>query len=127
MDDAKVMRSVYLGVAEDNQLRQIAFDAKLSKSDLIRAAIAVALHRWDEMDDSLIREEVAAAQRLGEEEPLTGTGKPPEEPSPAALSVPRMSRRHPDRKTEKKSHRTRPTTEAKQTEHQHRELANPDI
>lgn len=123
------MRSVYLGATEDNQLRQIAFDAKLTKSDLIRAAIAVSLRRWDGMDDSEIREEVAAAERLGEEAPSIVICDPPSEPAPAAASAARRvaTKRRAERRPEVRAQRVGPSTEAKQPEHKHRELASPQI
>ncbi len=46
MSDEMVMRSVYLRPAEDSQLRQLAHDLNVTKSDLIRSAISVKLHDW---------------------------------------------------------------------------------
>ena len=46
MIEDMVMRSVYLRPTEDNQLRQLAHELKVSKSDLIRSAISVKLQEW---------------------------------------------------------------------------------
>jgi hypothetical protein len=46
-----VMRSVYLRPEEDAQLRQLAFEIEVTKSDLIRSAIGVKLVEWLESGD----------------------------------------------------------------------------
>lgn len=46
MVDDFVMRSVYLRPSEDTQLRQLAHDLNVTKSDLIRSAISVKLREW---------------------------------------------------------------------------------
>lgn len=46
MDDEMVLRSVNLWTKDDNALRQFAFDQRLTKSDLIRAAIRAKLKEW---------------------------------------------------------------------------------
>jgi len=40
------MRSVNLVRAQDDALRQIAHDRRVSKNDLVRAAIALKLEEW---------------------------------------------------------------------------------
>jgi len=47
MDDL-VMRSVYLRPSEDSQLRQMAHELNVTKSDLIRSAISTKLKEWRE-------------------------------------------------------------------------------
>lgn len=46
MVDDLVMRSVYLRHSEDAQLRQLAHNLNVTKSDLIRAAIGAKLEDW---------------------------------------------------------------------------------
>ncbi|HEV7290465.1 hypothetical protein [Sphingomonas sp.] len=45
------MRSVYLRPAEDAQLRQLAHELNVTKSDLIRSAISVKLLQWLRSND----------------------------------------------------------------------------
>ncbi len=51
MVDDMVMRSVYLRPAEDAQLRQLAHELNVTKSDLIRSAISVKLLEWLRSND----------------------------------------------------------------------------
>lgn len=46
MTDEMVMRSVYLRPVEDAQLRQLAHELNVTKSDLIRSAIGAKLREW---------------------------------------------------------------------------------
>lgn len=46
-----VLRSVYLRPSEDSQLRQLAHELNVTKSDLIRSAISVKLRDWLEGND----------------------------------------------------------------------------
>ncbi|MEC4593808.1 hypothetical protein VPG91_22600 [Nitrospirillum amazonense] len=46
MNEDLVMRSVYLRPSEDGQLRQLAHELNVTKSDLIRSAISVKLREW---------------------------------------------------------------------------------
>lgn len=46
MVEDMVMRSVYLRPSEDAQLRQLAHELNVTKSDLIRSAISVRLRDW---------------------------------------------------------------------------------
>lgn len=57
MTEDMVMRSVYLRPAEDAQLRQLAHELDVTKSDLIRSAIAVKLLEWLKSND---REKILA-------------------------------------------------------------------
>lgn len=50
MDDL-VLRSAYLRLSDDMQLRKLAHDHNVSKSDLIRAAIHVKLNDWRSAND----------------------------------------------------------------------------
>jgi hypothetical protein len=52
MVDDMVMRSVYLRPAEDAQLRELAHTLNVTKSDLIRSAIAMKLFEWMQSNDS---------------------------------------------------------------------------
>lgn len=47
-----VMRSVYLRPQQDGNLRQLAHELNVTKSDLIRAAIATKLVEWLSSKDS---------------------------------------------------------------------------
>ncbi len=51
MVDDMVMRSVYLWPKQDSQLRQLAHELNVSKSDLIRSAISIKLRDWLESND----------------------------------------------------------------------------
>jgi hypothetical protein len=46
MSEDLVMRSVYLRPIEDAQLRQLAVDLNVTKSDLVRAAVGIKLKEW---------------------------------------------------------------------------------
>lgn len=46
MADDLVMRSLYLGVKEDSDLRQLAHELRVSKSELMRSAISAKLEAW---------------------------------------------------------------------------------
>lgn len=50
-DNEMVMRSVYLWPAQDSELRQLAHELNVTKSDLIRSAIGVKLREWLEAGD----------------------------------------------------------------------------
>lgn len=114
------MRSVYLGTAEDSDLRHIAFDTKLTKSDLIRAAIAIALQRWRVMDNDRIREEVSEAERLSE--------PPTPEPSGATLPAGATARKGAEAKADPRSAaRARNTNSSPPVEKNQRELASSTI
>jgi len=64
MVDDMVMRSVYFRPAEDAQLRQLAHDLNVTKSDLIRAAASLKLEEWLESDDrERILEDVERGRR----------------------------------------------------------------
>jgi hypothetical protein len=59
-----VMRSVYLRLAEDSKLRQLAHELNVSKSDLIRSAISVKLQEWlASNSDELILHDLAFGRR----------------------------------------------------------------
>jgi len=71
MADDLVMRSVYLPVREDNDLRQLAHELKVSKSDLIRSAIIVKLREWHEdRSRKLVRDDVQHGRRDNGRQPL---------------------------------------------------------
>jgi hypothetical protein len=53
MSEELVMRSVYLRPTEDSQLRQLAHEFKVTKSDLIRSAISVKLKEWLQSEGSV--------------------------------------------------------------------------
>lgn len=64
MVNEMVLRSVYVRQSEDAQLRQMAHDLNVTKSDLIRAAIAVKLRDWlDSGDDQMILNDVEHGKR----------------------------------------------------------------
>ena len=46
MSEDLVMRSIYLRPIEDAQLRQLAVDLNVTKSDLVRAAVGIKLKEW---------------------------------------------------------------------------------
>ncbi|MBN8500705.1 MAG: hypothetical protein J0M19_06105 [Sphingomonadales bacterium] len=50
MDDL-VLRSAYLRLSDDMQLRKLAHELSVTKSDLIRAAIHVKLEDWRSAND----------------------------------------------------------------------------
>lgn len=45
-DEDLVMRSVFLRVQDDNALRQLAHEKRVSKNELIRSAVAAKLQEW---------------------------------------------------------------------------------
>jgi hypothetical protein len=45
-DEDLVMRSVFLRVGDDNELRQLAHEKRVTKNDLIRSAVAAKLKEW---------------------------------------------------------------------------------
>jgi hypothetical protein len=51
MAEDMVMRSVYLRPSEDAELRQLAHDLEVTKSDLIRSAISLKLQEWLKSND----------------------------------------------------------------------------
>lgn len=64
MVNEMVLRSVYLRPFEDSQLRQLAHELNVTKSDLIRSAISVKLRDWlDAKDEQLIRSDVEHGKR----------------------------------------------------------------
>jgi hypothetical protein len=64
MEDELVLRSVNMWLKDDVVLRQMAFDHKMSKSDIIRAAIRSKLIAWREANsDDLLKLDVEAAKR----------------------------------------------------------------
>lgn len=69
MDEELVMRSVYLKLMEDSQLRQLAHELKVSKSDLIRSAVSLKLREWlGSENNDLVLEDIKAGRR-GETSP----------------------------------------------------------
>jgi hypothetical protein len=54
MVNEMVLRSVYLRPSEDAQLRQLAHELNVTKSDLIRSAISVKLRDWLETSDEKV-------------------------------------------------------------------------
>ncbi len=71
MADDLVMRSVYLPTREDNELRQLAHELKVSKSDLIRSAIIVKLRDWHEdRSRKIVREDLQHGRRDAGKQPL---------------------------------------------------------
>jgi predicted transcriptional regulator len=63
MVNEMVLRSVYLRPSEDSQLRQLAHELNVTKSDLIRSAISVKLRDWLDADDEAIRKDVEHGKR----------------------------------------------------------------
>ena len=51
MREDMVLRSVYLRPSDDNTLRRLAFELKVSKNELIRHAIASQLKEWSAIND----------------------------------------------------------------------------
>lgn len=59
-----VMRSVYLRPSEDGQLRQLAHELHVTKSDLIRSAIGVKLREWlDSNSKDVVLRDLAFGRR----------------------------------------------------------------
>jgi len=52
-DEDLVMRSVFLRVQDDNELRQLAHEQRVTKNDLIRSAVAAKLKEWKRTGASL--------------------------------------------------------------------------
>lgn len=76
--DGMVMRSIYLAPLEDGQLRQLAHDLHVSKSDLIRSAIGAKLKEWlqDETDRSVLADlEFGLRDPAGRNDPRFGSSK----------------------------------------------------
>jgi len=64
MVEDMVMRSVYLRPGEDSQLRQLAHELNVTKSDLIRSAISAKLRDWlDSNDDELVMRDLELGRR----------------------------------------------------------------
>lgn len=82
MADEMVMRSVYLRPSDDARLRELAYRLNVTKSDLIRSAIALKLADWHQMDDDdSIQQEVKSGKRQ--------TGAAPRQPAAAgAVAAP---------------------------------------
>jgi len=63
-DNDLVMRSVYLRPTVDSELRQLAHELKVTKSDLIRSAVGIKLKEWlDSNDQEKILEDLAEGRR----------------------------------------------------------------
>lgn len=112
MNDGKVMRSVYLWVEDDNKLRQIAHETRVHKSDLIRAALAIAIPRWEAMDDADVLAEIAAVERARDEGGSFAPAIVPANPAPAPAPVPAAApasaaKRRADKKPEPRGARSR--------------------
>jgi len=83
MEDGLVMRSVYLRLSEDGLLRQLAYDLKVTKSDLIRAAISIKLRQWRESkSQTLVLKDLKSGQ-------LEHTAESPVAPTKSASSKPK--------------------------------------
>jgi Arc/MetJ-type ribon-helix-helix transcriptional regulator len=64
MEDEMVLRSVNLWVSDDDALRQLAFDNRVTKSELIRAAIRSKLAQWQrENDAAILQRDIEAARK----------------------------------------------------------------
>ena len=81
MAEEMVMRSVYVRPSEDALLRELAFDLKVSKSELIRAAISLKLRDWLASDDEDIILKDVEFGRNADMEALTGGAAPEEAPA----------------------------------------------
>lgn len=69
MEDEMVMRSIYLRLSDDGRLRQIAHEMHLTKSDLIRTAVALKLAEWEGAGgQDAIRRDLAAANGGGRDQ-----------------------------------------------------------
>lgn len=55
-NETRIMRSVYLDRRTDAILRQIAFQANVTKSALIRAAIAAKVAEWEADPSAALRD-----------------------------------------------------------------------
>lgn len=64
-----VMRSVYLDPMEDSQLRQLAFELDVTKSDLIRSAVGIKLREWLQSNS---REQVLNDLQVGQRDRTKG-------------------------------------------------------
>lgn len=90
-----VMRSVYLRPSEDGQLRQLAHELHVTKSDLIRSAIGVKLREWlDSNSKDVVLRDLAFGRRdqvqeITERAPKVG---PLPQPSGKKAGAPEESR-----------------------------------
>jgi hypothetical protein len=76
MYEDMVMRSVYLRPSEDSQLRQLAHELNVTKSDLIRSAISVKLQEWLEASsDELVLHDLESGKRDSAAERAARAGK----------------------------------------------------
>ena len=84
-----VMRSVYLKPGEDSQLRQLAHELNVTKSDLIRSAIGVKLREWlDSNDRDLILKDLTFGVRETTNEARRVSGGRPSSETNAAATRP---------------------------------------
>jgi hypothetical protein len=63
MSNELVLRSFYVPASDDTDLRQLAFELNIPKSDLVRAAIASKLETWRKLND---REAIFKDIKLGD-------------------------------------------------------------
>lgn len=68
-----VMRSIYLPPRQDSQLRQLAHDLKVTKSELIRSAIGVKLKDWLASNSNELVLSDLAFGKGGADEPVRAT------------------------------------------------------
>ncbi|MBO1329521.1 ribbon-helix-helix domain-containing protein [Acetobacter suratthaniensis] len=77
MSEVLVMRSVYLPAALDAELRQIAHDKGVSKSDLIRTAVALKAKEWrGDNTEKKLDNDVQAGLRASGRQTTVKTVKP---------------------------------------------------
>ncbi|WP_260926746.1 ribbon-helix-helix protein, CopG family [Novosphingobium sp. 9] len=77
MSEVLVMRSVYLPATLDAELRQIAHEKGFSKSDLIRAAVALKAEEWrGDNTGTKLGDDVQAGLRAGGRQATVKAVKP---------------------------------------------------
>ena len=63
-DEDLVMRSVFLRVQDDNALRQLAHEKRVTKNDLIRSAVAAKLHEWQQEPEETFQKDLQLGKRI---------------------------------------------------------------
>jgi predicted transcriptional regulator len=111
-DNEMVMRSVYLWPTQDSELRQLAHDLNVTKSDLIRSAIGVKLREWLQAnDDQGVRQDLEVGRRDGGHE--RGAR------SPASTPAAQAAGRRTSKKVEAKAEPAKPEGRAPKAAQQH--------
>lgn len=89
MAENLVMRSIYLPETVDAELRQLAHEHNVSKSDLVRAAVRLKLKEWREDNTKAkLSKDVAAGLREPDHHSAVKKGRPPSVASTASQARP---------------------------------------